>query len=470
MVWGGLVWLHRWTGIAVCLLLALWFASGMVMLYVPFPSLPAADRYDGAEPFDLAQVAVSPAAALAALPGAARLWLRARDGQIVYVVRNSSETAVLDATSGARLPAIDGDAAGRIAARFSGSPIQHVDASVAFDQWIVHEGFAADRPYHRVSIADDSGTTLYVSTTTGEVRQRTGRLQRMWNSVGAIPHWLYWTVIRKHWSFWDSLVWWLSLVALFCAFLGLLVGVYRYTQSRVRGGSGWKVFVSWWRWHHVLGLTAGLFLLGWIASGWLSMDHGRLFSRATVPADVKERMAGASLEQAAAAISTATLQAAGRGVEAEVRVANGQPFLLVRRSATEVGIVSAAGDEWPSLPVTWLEAGLRAAFPEESALRRVQMPTQDLYARAEELPASARLFVLPGPPVRRAYVDPLSGELLGLQDPGPESLRVALLCSPHVQVSGSGREGRVAQVHHARAAASRARIEPHRHGHAVGSD
>jgi hypothetical protein len=31
-------------------------------------------------------------------------------------------------------------------------------------------------------------------------------------------------------------------------------------------------------WHHVTGLTCAVFVLTWIASGWLSMDHGRLFS------------------------------------------------------------------------------------------------------------------------------------------------------------------------------------------------
>ena len=35
-----LVWFHRWTGIALCLLFAVWFVTGAVMLFVPFPSLP----------------------------------------------------------------------------------------------------------------------------------------------------------------------------------------------------------------------------------------------------------------------------------------------------------------------------------------------------------------------------------------------------------------------------------------------
>ncbi len=30
--------IHRWIGIAACLLFAMWFASGLVMLYVPYPA------------------------------------------------------------------------------------------------------------------------------------------------------------------------------------------------------------------------------------------------------------------------------------------------------------------------------------------------------------------------------------------------------------------------------------------------
>ena len=30
--------LHRWWGVAFCLLFAMWFASGIVMHFVPFPA------------------------------------------------------------------------------------------------------------------------------------------------------------------------------------------------------------------------------------------------------------------------------------------------------------------------------------------------------------------------------------------------------------------------------------------------
>ncbi len=35
---------HRWLGIFMCLLVAMWFFSGVVMMYVGFPSLTRAER------------------------------------------------------------------------------------------------------------------------------------------------------------------------------------------------------------------------------------------------------------------------------------------------------------------------------------------------------------------------------------------------------------------------------------------
>ena len=33
---------HRWLGIGICLLFAMWFVSGMVMMYVGYPKLTEA--------------------------------------------------------------------------------------------------------------------------------------------------------------------------------------------------------------------------------------------------------------------------------------------------------------------------------------------------------------------------------------------------------------------------------------------
>ena len=48
--------LHRWISIVLCLMFALWFTSGIVMIYVPFPSLSDSERIDRAAVIDISKV------------------------------------------------------------------------------------------------------------------------------------------------------------------------------------------------------------------------------------------------------------------------------------------------------------------------------------------------------------------------------------------------------------------------------
>src|SRR5437763_1802866 len=48
--------LHRWLGVPLAPLFAMWFASGIVMHFVPFPALSEAERVAGMAPIDLARV------------------------------------------------------------------------------------------------------------------------------------------------------------------------------------------------------------------------------------------------------------------------------------------------------------------------------------------------------------------------------------------------------------------------------
>lgn len=51
---------HRWLGIGTCLLFALWFLSGLVMMYVAFPALVAKERLALQERIDWSRVAITP--------------------------------------------------------------------------------------------------------------------------------------------------------------------------------------------------------------------------------------------------------------------------------------------------------------------------------------------------------------------------------------------------------------------------
>src|SRR3954452_20903101 len=77
---------HRWLGILFCLLFAMWFASGIVMHFVPFPALTEAERIGGLAAVDGAPGLRSPAEAAGAVEGATRVRLLQRIDRPVYLV------------------------------------------------------------------------------------------------------------------------------------------------------------------------------------------------------------------------------------------------------------------------------------------------------------------------------------------------------------------------------------------------
>jgi hypothetical protein len=275
--------LHRWLGIAFCLLFAMWFATGIVMHFVPFPSLTEAERFAGLAPVDHAKatMAVADAVTASGVTDATRARLVQRSDGPVYIVSGPSRLRSVRASDGQDASVQSPEVALAIAlahARQRGLDAAHaaVVAHADYDQWSVPNGFDRHRPLFRVVLGDAAGTEVYVSSRTGEVVLDTTRSGRGWNLAGSVLHWIYPTVLRSNWALWDGVVWTLSLLALIAAVLGAVLGLVR---AKMRGGRIATPYRGWHALHHVIGLIATSFVLTWIFSGWLSMDHGRLFSR-----------------------------------------------------------------------------------------------------------------------------------------------------------------------------------------------
>ena len=296
-----LVLVHRWLGVALCLLFAMWFASGLVMHFVPFPSLSEAERVAGLPALEPASMAIAPREALAAL-GAGnlqRLRLLAPGGIATYIgTRLDGTRAALNARSG-KIAVVDGAAAlvsAQMHARARGIDASRAAlvATESHDQWSVPSEFDAHRPLHRIALGDTAHTELYVSSFTGEVVLDTTAHERAWNWIGSVAHWIYPTALRKHGAAWNSIVWWLSLAATVGALAGMALGVLRLNGLR----SPYSSQGGWMYWHHVLGLTCALFVLTWIFSGWLSMDNGLIFSNGKATTGERLRLAGKPLSAA----------------------------------------------------------------------------------------------------------------------------------------------------------------------------
>jgi len=274
--------LHRWLGVAFCLLFAMWFATGIIMHFVPFPALTEADRFAGLAPIDLAGIKHGPVEAvdLSAISGVARVRLIERSDGPLYLVSGRSVVKALRATDLADGAVRSTQLALAIATdygrrRHLETSRAEVAAVAAYDQWTVPNRFDLHRPLYRIALNDNPGTELYVSSTTGEVVLDTTRHERAWNYVGSVAHWIYPTVLRSHPAAWSGLVWWLSLLALIGAAAGAVIGTLRIGGVRSRVVSPYRGLQAW---HHWLGLGCMLFVLTWMLSGWLSMDDGLMFS------------------------------------------------------------------------------------------------------------------------------------------------------------------------------------------------
>ena len=267
-LWRALVVLHRYLGIAVGLLMALWFVSGIVMMYVGFPRLTEAERLRAVSPVPwqaccrFGDLLPDDQPILRAQVenhlGEPALRLRrigARDG-LVDLARGTFVTVDAEAARRVALAATP-----RIAGREATIVAQE---EVTTDQWTVGRYFR-DRPLHRLDFDDPASTSVYVASTGGQIVLVTTATQRFWNWLGTIPHWLYFTSLRNDVALWSEVVIWASIVGTFLTVMGLVLGVIQFRRAR-------SPYRGLFYWHHVTGLVFGIVTLTWVVSGLVSMN------------------------------------------------------------------------------------------------------------------------------------------------------------------------------------------------------
>jgi uncharacterized iron-regulated membrane protein len=443
-----LTWFHRWAGVVLSLLFALWFASGAVLHFVGFPSLSATDRFAHSETIDLARLEVAPAAALARAEAVA--GMRPVDGVRLVSVAGTPTYIVSVAgtpkslmSSGESEIAVAGDTgqvtrrfsaatAGIVATRFGDAAVAGIAGPLDYDQWIVHQQFDPYRPLFRVRLDDPERTDLYVSARTGEVVQRTTERERFWNWCGAVLHWIYFTPVRKDWSLWNQLVWWISLVALLTSVVGTWLGLHRYLKNRASGKAGLSPYRGWMRWHHVIGLFASIVVLGWIFSGWLSMDHGRFFSLPGASAAESARMRGMSFAAITEATPLDVLRSVGPASIIELHAVDGRPLLTIRggkAGGSRILWLDTREVSEAPIPRALLLSALKAAWLSDAVTPIVgSSSTDEMYRQAESVPEDAMAARTGSGGRIRVYVGQFSGLLLAVMNPSRRAYAWVYFC------------------------------------------
>ena len=302
---------HRWLGVLLCSVFALWFISGIVMMYVGYPKLTPAERLEHLPPMRGVPIALEPAQALqaAGLQGPLqelRLAL-ASGGRPVYVAtpatdlepgskaarRSKTAPVVIDATTGELIRNVSAAHALASAQTFassrgsalatSASP-QHL-GMVSEDAFTHSRALDMHRPLHTVALGDADDTVVYVSSATGEVVRDATRTERLWNYAGAWIHWLYPFRGNVFDRYWTDIVNWLSIAGIVLALTGTVVGVlrWRFMGARYKSGSRSPYAGGMMKWHHTTGLLFAAVTITWVFSGLMSMNPWKLFDSGAPP-------------------------------------------------------------------------------------------------------------------------------------------------------------------------------------------
>ena len=444
---------HRWLGIVLCAFFAMWFISGVVMMYVGYPKLTSAERLQHLPPLVAPATLLGPRQALdaAGITGPLqdlRLAM-ASGGRAVYLaiaakdpkatpttssprrVPPGTGTVVIDAQTGVVLRSVDAPQALASAAAFAaqvagGGGDMVYQGTIDEDAFTHSRGLDAHRPLHRVQLQDADATLLYVSGKTGEVVRDAPRAERLWNYAGAWIHWLYPFRGNMFNAYWTDIVNWLSVAGIVVTLAGAIVGTLRWRFTRrYKSGSRSPYQGFMMRWHHITGLVFAVITLTWIFSGLMSMNPWRIFDNGAPPLRA-EAMHGGPLTIAASAALPQALLAAAPGAVRELRWTQtlGQTQVLASSAAGGVVVLDAATAAPRTLDPEALRSAVARLLPD--AVERIDvLNAYDLYyfARAPhtmtgggDKPLPVWRVVFADRHATWAHLDPHTGAVLDRTD------------------------------------------------------
>ncbi len=104
------------------------------------------------------------------------------------------------------------------------------------DQWTVAGQLRNLRPMYRYAWPD--GQAVYLNGITGEVVQYTTFAKRLAAHVSAIPHWIYYTPIRRNQPVWIKFMIYSSLIGTISAIVGMVAAVWMYSPKKKVSAGG----------------------------------------------------------------------------------------------------------------------------------------------------------------------------------------------------------------------------------------
>ena len=266
--------IHRITGCMIAAFFLMWFITGLILIYHPYPRLTDEQLYEKKEilPSSLPDIQSIEKKAGGKIK---KLHIRQYQQQTLATVTTAdSSFTYCCSDSTAAVKPITFAYLAETAHQWINAPVFKIDTLHERVQWILYSRYDRAMPIYKFYFDDPEKHELFISGKTGEVQQLTDKKQRFWAWVGAIPHKFYLPCIRKDVDTWELSITIGGALCLLAALTGLYVGVYvlikRYKNKRTFGIPYRK---RWYKWHHITGLIFGIFLVTWGISGMMSMQR-----------------------------------------------------------------------------------------------------------------------------------------------------------------------------------------------------
>ena len=289
---------HRWIGIILGSLVFVWFASGIVMVFYPWPAYTESQRLALLSPLEPASSLVgfrrASAVAIDALHHAdiagvhavgppVRARLMRWGDRLVYQFWGDQggrfvPAALVDAATGASLSPVT-SAMATDAARAAvgpGSPMSAIDRLAVGDHYMMNNDYAAEFPAYRVQFADPARSAVSVSVRDGDPFGVVTTRTRLTTWFGTVPHWFYFQWLYDRHSVWNAVNIVMTSIGTLLALTGIVFGLAQLRLRRTRGA--WPTpYRGVSRWHHLAGLVFGIIVLTWTFSAiWQNLGSDNL--------------------------------------------------------------------------------------------------------------------------------------------------------------------------------------------------